>query len=290
MFYEPHSVLREDSKTWAGVYVGIDCFGMVVVPVQNFLFGVAGGKLIAKIRSLTFQKVVHQQISWFDDPANSSGAIGARLSSDASTVKALVGDGLALITQNIATIIAGLVIGFTANWKLALLILGVSPLLIIQGLLQTKFLKGFSGEAMVSRIFPHKLFDLQIEIVANVVNINRMQAMYEEASQVANDAIGSIRTVASFCSEKKVMDAYEKKCEGPMKQGVRLGVVSGVGMLTILCCVILKQRAEAEDNKKKEKKEKNEAAQTLETSIIVSGVIVALIGAIFALTKKLREK
>lgn len=56
-----------------------------------------------------------------------------------------------------------------------------------------------------------------------------MQAMYEEASQVANDAIGSIRTVASFCSEKKVMDAYEKKCEGPMKQGVRLGVVSGVG-------------------------------------------------------------
>jgi ABC-type bacteriocin/lantibiotic exporter with double-glycine peptidase domain len=53
--------------------------------------------------------------------------------------------------------------------------------------------------------------------------------MYEEASQVANDAIGSIRTVASFCSEKKVMDVYEKKCEGPMKQGVRLGVVSGAG-------------------------------------------------------------
>lgn len=61
-------------------------------------------------------------------------------------------------------------------------------------------------------------------------------------------------------------------------------------MLTILCCVFLKQRAEAEDNKKKEKKEKNEAAQTLKTTIIVSGVIVALIGAIFALTKKLREK
>ncbi|KAL6133608.1 hypothetical protein ACLB2K_065842 [Fragaria x ananassa] len=49
----------------------------------------------------------------------------------------------------------------------------------------------------------------------------------------------------------------------------------------------IKQRAEAEDNKKKEKKE---AAQTLKTTIIVSGVIVALIGAIFSLTKKLREK
>lgn len=30
--------------------------------------------------------------------------------------------------------------------------------------------------------------------------------MYEEASQVANDAVSSIRTVASFCAEQKVMD------------------------------------------------------------------------------------
>lgn len=53
--------------------------------------------------------------------------------------------------------------------------------------------------------------------------------MYEEASQVANDAVGSIRTVVSFCSEKKVMDLYEKKCEHPVKNGVRLGLVSGAG-------------------------------------------------------------
>lgn len=53
--------------------------------------------------------------------------------------------------------------------------------------------------------------------------------MYEEASQVANDAVGGIRTVASFCSEKKVMDLYQEKCQAPMKQGVRLGLVSGSG-------------------------------------------------------------
>ncbi|XP_021825679.1 ABC transporter B family member 9 isoform X2 [Prunus avium] len=202
MFYEPHNELRKDSKKWAGVYVGMGCISLVVIPVQNFFFGVAGGKLVERIRSLTFEKVVYQQISWFDDPANSSGAIGARLSSDASTLKSLVGDALALLAQNIATILAGLIIAFTANWKLALIVLAVSPLLLLQGTLQTKFLKGFGADAKL---------------------------MYEEASQVANDAIGSIRTVASFCSEKKVMDAYQKKCDAPMKQGVRLGVVSGAG-------------------------------------------------------------
>lgn len=53
--------------------------------------------------------------------------------------------------------------------------------------------------------------------------------MYEEASQVANDAVSSIRTVASFCAESKVMDMYRKKCLGPERQGARLGLVSGAG-------------------------------------------------------------
>ncbi|XVF40227.1 hypothetical protein PTKIN_Ptkin01aG0094700 [Pterospermum kingtungense] len=201
-FFEPPHKLLKDARMWALCYVGLGLIVLLVGPVQNYFFGVAGGKLIQRIRSFTFEKVVHQNISWFDDPANSSGAIGARLSTDASTVRSLVGDTLALIVQNMATVIAGLIIAFTANWILALAILAVSPFMLIQGYLQTKFLKGFSADAKL---------------------------MYEEASQVANDAVGSIRTVASFCSEKKVMDLYQEKCEAPRKQGVRLGLVSGFG-------------------------------------------------------------
>ena len=67
-----------------------------------------------------------------------------------------------------------------------------------------------------------------------------MQMMYEEASQVANDAVGSIRTVASFCAEDKVMELYKKKCEGPMKTGIRQGLISGSGFgvsFFLLFCV-----------------------------------------------------
>ncbi|TQE00710.1 hypothetical protein C1H46_013649 [Malus baccata] len=71
MFYEPPNELRHDSRKWALVYVGLGCAGLLVVPVQNFFFGVAGGKLVERIRALSFQKVVHQQVSWFDDPTNS---------------------------------------------------------------------------------------------------------------------------------------------------------------------------------------------------------------------------
>lgn len=64
--------------------------------------------------------------------------------------------------------------------------------------------------------------------------------MYEEASQVANDAVGSIRTVASFCAEEKVMELYKKKCEGPAKTGIRQGLISGIGFgvsFFLLFCV-----------------------------------------------------
>ncbi|KAF7145062.1 hypothetical protein RHSIM_Rhsim04G0241300 [Rhododendron simsii] len=202
MFYEPKSELNKDSRFWALVYVGLGIATLVVILVRNYCFGVAGGKLIQRIRSLSFEKVVHQEISWFDDPKNSSGAVGARLSTDASTVRSLVGDALAQVVQNMATVIAGLVIAFTANWILALIILVVLPLVVLQGFFQQKFIDGFSDDA---------------------------KATYEEASQVANDAIGSIRTIASFCAEKKVMDMYQTKCQAPMKQGVRVGLVSGTG-------------------------------------------------------------
>ncbi|XP_058101237.1 ABC transporter B family member 4-like isoform X2 [Magnolia sinica] len=216
VFYEPPHKLRKDSRFWALMFVGLGVISLVALPMQEYLFGVAGGKLIRRIRSLSFERVLHQEISWFDEPTNSSGAIGARLSTDASTVRSLVGDTLSLVVQNIASITAGLVIAMVSNWRLAFIILALLPLVGLQGYAQMKFLQGFSADAKV---------------------------MYEEASQVANDAVGSIRTVASFCAEQKVMDLYKKKCEAPMKNGVRQGIVSGVGLgfsnLVLFCTYAL---------------------------------------------------
>ncbi|KAL8468366.1 hypothetical protein ACS0TY_031549 [Phlomoides rotata] len=200
IFFEPPHVLKKDSIFWALMMVVLATCALLALPVQNYFFGIAGGKLIQRIRSWTFKKVVHQEIKWFDDPANSSGAIGARLSTDASNVRSIVGDALGLLVQNIVTCLAGLGIAFTANWLLAIIICLVLPLIGLQGFLQMKFYKGFSADAKV---------------------------MYEEASQVANDAVSSIRTVASFGAEDKVIKMFEEKCSGPVKQGVRLGVVSG---------------------------------------------------------------
>ncbi|KAL5700605.1 ABC-type xenobiotic transporter [Ranunculus cassubicifolius] len=202
MFYEKEDELRKDSKFWAYMFVAIGVVSLVAQTATTYLFAVAGCKLIQRIRSMCFEKVVHMEINWFDEPEHSSGSIGARLSADAATVRCLVGDALALLVQNMASAVSGLVIAFTANWTLALIVLVMLPLIGLSGYLQLKLTKGFSADAKM---------------------------LYEEASQIANDAVGSIRTVASFSAEEKVMQLYKKKCEGPMKAGIRLGLVSGLG-------------------------------------------------------------
>uniref|UniRef100_A0A0E0N171 MDR-like ABC transporter n=1 Tax=Oryza rufipogon TaxID=4529 RepID=A0A0E0N171_ORYRU len=170
---------------------------------KYFLFGIAGGKLIQRVRTLSFQRIMHQEVAWFDKPSNSSGALGTRLSVDALNVRRLVGDNLALIVQAVATLTTGFAIAFAADWRLALIITCVIPLVGAQGYAQVKFLKGFSEES---------------------------KEMYEDANQVAADAVGSIRTVASFCSEKRVVAIYNKKCEALRKQGIRSGIVGGIGL------------------------------------------------------------
>ncbi|XP_048227950.1 ABC transporter B family member 4-like [Ricinus communis] len=201
-FYEPPHELRKDTNFWALIFMTLGLASFVVIPLQFYFFGVAGSRLIQRIRTICFEKVVHMEVGWFDEPEHSSGAIGARLSADAATVRALVGDSLAQMVQNLASAVAGLVIAFTASWQLAFIILALIPLIGVTGYVQVKFMQGFSADAKM---------------------------MYEEASQVANDAVGSIRTVASFCAEEKVMQMYKKKCEGPMKTGIRQGVISGMG-------------------------------------------------------------
>ena len=76
--------------------------------------------------------------------------MGARLYMDASTIKSLVGDSLALLANNATTVVAALIIAFTANWILALIVLSVSPILLIQGFIQQKLIaKGFSADSKV---------------------------------------------------------------------------------------------------------------------------------------------
>ncbi|WOG94645.1 hypothetical protein DCAR_0313941 [Daucus carota subsp. sativus] len=187
ILYEPPHELSKDSKFWALMFVALGVASFITYPAQAYFFAVAS-----------------MEVGWFDKPEHSSGAIGSRLSTDATFVRALVGDRLGQWVQDGASAVSGLIVAFVACWQLAFIILALLPLVALNG------------------------YNLRL-LFFRVPNLNHLQAMYEDASQLATDAVGSIRTVASFCAEEKVIELYTKKCEGPKKSGIRQGVISGSG-------------------------------------------------------------
>ncbi|KAF3949791.1 hypothetical protein CMV_024380 [Castanea mollissima] len=211
-FYEPPPKMKKDSNFWSLMFVALGMVSFLAISARGYLFAVAGCKLIARIRLMCFEKLVHMEIGWFDEPVHSSGSVGARLSANAATMRALVGDTLGQMVHVIAAATAGLVIAFLASWQLAFIILALIPLIGVNGYIQIKFMKGFSADAKL---------------------------MYEEASQIANDAVGSIRTVASFCAEDKMMELYRSKCGGPTKSGIRQGLITGIGFGTSFALLFL---------------------------------------------------
>ena len=148
-FFKPFPEMKKDSKFWALMFVILAIGSLIAVPARSYFFSVAGSKLIRRIRLICFEKVVNMEVGWFDEPEHSSGAIGARLSADAASVRALVGDALGLIVQNIATALTGLIIAFVASWQLAFIVLVLVPLIGMNGYIQMKFMKGSSTDAKV---------------------------------------------------------------------------------------------------------------------------------------------
>ncbi|PHT67004.1 ABC transporter B family member 11 [Capsicum annuum] len=207
-FYEPAHELRKHSRFLSLIAVGLGLASLVAASMKTFFFAVAGCKLIKRIRLMCFEQIVYMDISWFDSEANLI-AIGSQLSTDAASVRGIVGSSLDLLVQNTSTAIAGLVIGLEASWKLTLIMIVMVPLIGLNEYLHVKLLSALGADA---------------------------KKLYEDASQVASEAVGSIRTVASFSVEEKVVQLYERKCEGPVRAGIKEGLLSSAGFGFSMFC------------------------------------------------------
>jgi ATP-binding cassette subfamily B (MDR/TAP) protein 1 len=70
-FFEPADKLKNDSQFWGLICIVLGIVSIISIPVEYFLFGIAGGKLIERVRASSFQSIVHQDVAWFDNPKNS---------------------------------------------------------------------------------------------------------------------------------------------------------------------------------------------------------------------------
>ncbi|CAG2053737.1 unnamed protein product [Timema podura] len=172
----------------AGIVVGLATF------TQIYTFTLAGEKLTMRLRKLLFQAMVHQEIAWFDEGNNNTGALCAKLSGDTSSVQGATGQRLGTIFSSFSTLVLGLTLSLYYEWRLGLATLAFAPIILIS----------------------HYLFQFMIK---NGQQAN--QETLEKATKLAVEAVGNIRTVAGLGREKAFHDDYRKELLPGLKLGLR---------------------------------------------------------------------
>jgi len=160
------------------------------IAAQNYAFSRAASTLTRKLRSLSLKAILRQDIGWFDEDRHTTGALVSSLSDAPQKVYGLAGVTLGALVQSIATIIGGSIVGLAFGWKLALVGMVTIPFVVSAGYIR-----------------------LRVVVLKDQTN----KIAHEESAQVACEAAGSIRTVASLTLEDDCFQEYSRSLEEPLR-------------------------------------------------------------------------
>jgi ATP-binding cassette subfamily B (MDR/TAP) protein 1 len=78
-------------------------------------------------------------MGWFDKRENAPGVLTSILASDVQTLNGASTEGAAVICESMFALIVGIILGLIFNWKIALVALGVTPIMMLGGFINSKF-------------------------------------------------------------------------------------------------------------------------------------------------------
>ena len=95
---------------------------------------------------LAFRALLRQELAYFDNPKNNTGALCTRLATEASAVQGASGVRIGTTLQNLAALGTGIIISFVYSWQLTLLVLAFVPFMVAGGFFQSRLMTGFSSQ------------------------------------------------------------------------------------------------------------------------------------------------
>ncbi|XP_076472534.1 ATP-dependent translocase ABCB1-like [Babylonia areolata] len=194
VFGETGDKLLDGGIFWSLMFLALGALNFITHTFMNYCFGQSGERLTKRLRLMTFENLLRQDVAYFDDPHHATGALTTRLATDASTVKTATGIRIALALQAVTGMVAGVVIAFVYGWKLALVVMGTLPLIGLSSAIQMKVMMG---------------------------NQKEDTKHLEVAGKTSSETIDNISTVQSLTREPHFYDKYCTQLRVPYKKNLR---------------------------------------------------------------------
>ncbi|KAI5557616.1 hypothetical protein BDE02_18G116000 [Populus trichocarpa] len=202
-FEDDHAQIRSQIRIYCFVFLAFAIFTFLANVIQHYYFGIMGETLTERVREAIFEKILTFEIEWFDQENNSSGAICARLATDAVMMRTLVTDRLSLLTQAVSSATLAVVLAFMLSWRLALVAIALEP-----GVIAAIYLR-----EMTMRIMSKKILKAQ-----------------SASSALASEAVGNHKIITAFGSQEKVVKLYDRSQVSSRKESNRQSWYAGVGL------------------------------------------------------------
>ncbi|KAG8380198.1 hypothetical protein BUALT_Bualt07G0168500 [Buddleja alternifolia] len=198
-FFKNFHKLKKDVGYLCLVIVGLGFGCIISMTIQQGFCGWAGTRLTKRVRDSLFKSILKQEPGWFDFSENSTGILVSRLSIDCISFRSVLGDRISVLLMGLSSAAVGLGVSFFLEWRLTLLAACLTPLTL--------------GASYLNLI---------INIGPRLDN-----AAYTQASTIAAGAVASIRTVATFGTEERIVQSFDQALEGPRRMSVKRSQILG---------------------------------------------------------------
>ena len=133
----PRDTLWHEGMLYFYVMTAMSVGAFLCTSTQYYFFTKVSSDFLVKVRSALFRKFIYKDIEYFDQPENKPGSLSSKLSNDCSLIKRLVSSYFGAILQSVGSFLLGLGLGFYFSWRITLLVIALSPLMLIGSFVQS---------------------------------------------------------------------------------------------------------------------------------------------------------
>lgn len=176
--------------------------------VRVVIFNNVTENTLRDIRNSAFKKMVYMPMSFFD--VNKVGELTSRVSSDITQIQETLRTTIAEFFRQVIIILGGVAFLFMISWKLALIMLGTVPVMVVLAVFFGRFIRRLSKQA---------------------------QDYAAESNSIIEETLAGISNVKAFTFERFAIGNYDQKTQEIRNLNVKSGIWRGLFVSFIIFCL-----------------------------------------------------